>query len=120
MQIDPTSHRKQDIFVSKSLIYFEDKYSFAEIREHGDNFAEITPGQSWTEPFEEDDPKLSTIYFRANFKYRVYSLDPYKILDLLGDMGGLIEFFLAIGFGLTFHFVKGSYERSLIGETYQI
>ena len=53
-------------------------------------------------------------------KHRVYSLDPYKILDLLGDMGGLLEIGLAVGLLLTFSFVKNSYERSILSDTYQV
>ena len=50
--------------------------------------------------------------------YRIYSLDPYKILDLVGDLGGLLEIGLAVGLLMTFSFVKDSYERSIMGDTY--
>ena len=72
------------------------------------------------EPFDPEDPKLSTIYFRASSKRRVYSIEPYKILEFLGELGGLLEFFLAIGFIITYKFVKNQYERALIGDTYQV
>ena len=52
--------------------------------------------------------------------YRIYSLDPYKILDLVGDLGGLLEIGLAVGLLMTFSFVKDSYERSIMGDTYQV
>ena len=47
-------------------------------------------------------------------------MEPYKILEFLGELGGLLEFFLAIGFIITYKFVKDQYERALIGDTYQV
>ena len=60
------------------------------------------------------------MYFRAASKHRVYSLDPYKILDLLGDMGGILEIGMALGLVMTFAYVKNSYERSILTDTYQV
>ena len=91
LQMDKNSSRKQDFFISKSNVYFENKWSLVELNSIGDNFAEITHGQPWTEPFDPESPILSTVYFRSSSKMRVYSLEPYKVLDLMGDMGGLLE-----------------------------
>ena len=49
-----------------------------------------------------------------------YSRDPYKILDLMGDMGGLLEIGLGLGALLTANFVKNAFTRSLLSDTYQI
>ena len=66
---------------------------------------EFTGGSSWIENIKVDaegDASLSDIYFRVDSKKRVYSLDPYKILDLLGDLGGLMDIMIAFGTVLTF------------------
>ena len=47
-------------------------------------------------------------------------MDPYKILDLLGDMGGLLDIINALGVLLTISFVKHSFNRSLLGDAYQV
>ena len=49
---------------------------------------------------------------------RTYSRDPYKILDLIGDMGGLLEIGLGLGALLTASFVKNSFTRSILSDTY--
>ena len=43
----------------------------------------------------------SSVYFRVASKRRIYSMDPYKILDLLGDMGGLLDIVTAFGILIT-------------------
>ena len=53
-------------------------------------------------------------------KRRIYSLDPYKILDLLGDMGGLLDIIHAFGILLTVSIVKEAFNRSLLSEAYQV
>ena len=51
--MEPNSPRKQDIFVSKSEIYFENKWDPVEIHEHNTNFLEFTPGSTWTESVDQ-------------------------------------------------------------------
>lgn len=58
------------------------------------------------------------MYFRAGAKYRIYSLSPYNILGLLGDMGGLLDIVFILGAIITLVFVKDAYESSLLSETY--
>ena len=59
-------------------------------------------------------------YFRVASKKQMYSLDPYKILDLLGDLGGLLEFFKAFGMIFTASIVKKAFDISLLSDTYQV
>ena len=60
------------------------------------------------------------MYIRASTKRRIYQREPYKILDLMGDLGGLLEIGLAIGKLLTFSFVQDAFYRSILGQTYQV
>ena len=62
----------------------------------------------------------SDVYFRVASKRRIYSLDPYKILDLLGDMGGLLDILHVFGILLTLSIVKEAFNRSLLSEAYQV
>ena len=60
-------------------------------------------GTVWTEA--AIDNKMSTLIFRSSLKRQVYSSDPYKILNLLGDIGGYLELIMALGFAMAHYFV---------------
>ena len=47
-------------------------------------------------------------------------MDPYKILNLLGDMGGLLDIIMAFGVLITISFVKRAFARSLLSDAYQV
>ena len=125
MLVDTMSFRSaQDIFLSKSEIYFEDKWSTEEINAIGNNFIEIFTGLKWLkdlpDPNEDGETIYSDVYFRAASKRNLYSLDPYKILDLLGDLGGLLDFVRVVGWILTASVVKKAFDISLLSDAYQV
>ena len=125
MLVDPISFRSaQDIFLSKSEIYFEDKWSTEEINTVGNDFIEIFGGLQWfkdySRPNQEGEAIYADVYFRAASKRNLYSLDPYKILDLLGDLGGLLDFVRVVGWILTASVVKKAFDISLLSDTYQV
>lgn len=62
----------------------------------------------------------SSVYFRANTKSRFYGRDPYKLLELLGDLGALLSVVAIFGALLTQKYVNNSYQRSLLSKTYQV
>ena len=101
MQLEPGKTRKQDIFLSKSEVYFESKWALVEIQDKNVPFIEFTEGSAWTESMTRNYDFYSTVYFRTAPKMRVYSLDPYKIINLLGDMGGLLDIINAFGILVT-------------------
>ena len=71
-------------------------------------------------PNSDGEITYSDVYFRVASKKNLYSLDPYKILDLLGDLGGLLEYVRAFGIILTASMVKKAFDISLLRETYQV
>ena len=84
---------------------------------------EFMAGSPWYQTFgsETEEPfTYSNVYFRVASKRRIYSLDPYKILDLLGDMGGLLDIINAFGVLVTVSVVKEAFNRSLLGDAYQV
>ena len=68
----------------------------------------------------EDTKVYSRVIFRAASKRRVYELDQYKVLSLLGDLGGLLDIVMAIGVLITIGYVKRQFSRSLLGDAYQV
>ena len=90
-------------------MYFENKWSLVELGSEGEHFSETTFGQPWTEPFDQENPIFSRVYFRTGSKRRVFNHEPYKAIDLMGDLGGMLEIFLASGSLITFFYVKESY-----------
>ena len=63
---------------------------------------------------------MSSIYFRADHKNHFYSLEPYKISDLLGDLGGYQEIIFAVGVVLTVLIVENKFESDLMKDAYQV
>ena len=94
-----------------------------EIEHNGVPFLEYRAGSPWVEalnPASDGEFVLSSAYFRSASHNRIYSLDPYKILDLLGDMGGLLDIVLVVGVILTVSFVKQAFLSSLLHAAYQV
>ena len=60
------------------------------------------------------------MYFRMGTRKRVYGQDPYKVLDLFGDIGGILELLIILGLCLTESYVKHSFQRSIIKNSYQV
>ena len=110
--------------MSKSEVYFEDKWAVFEDGSAGRYFVEFeaaTPIVQTLEPVEPGEAKVySKVFFRAASKRRVYELDKYKVLSLLGDLGGLLDIIMAIGVLITIGYVKKQFSRSLLGDAYQV
>ena len=133
MQLEPNRKWRKDIFLSQSEIYFENKWSLVELHNNGVPFVEFSEGSAWSEAIAESsessassidslngETSHSDVYFRAASKKRVYSMDPYKILDLLGDMGGLLDIIMAFGVLITMQIVKKAFAISLLSDAYQV
>ena len=85
------------------------------------SFFEFSQGQKWTADIEvgkDGEIRLSSVYFRMASKSKSYSLNPYGIMSLLGDMGGLLDIVWAVGIILTASEVSKGLERSLLKQTY--
>lgn len=96
----------------------------SEIKSEGVNFFEIMDSVNWAEEIPSDVPRkfrtYTSMYFRADSKKRIFSLDPYKLTDLLGDLGGFLEIVQSVGIFLTVVFVEHSFLKRLIGDAYQV
>ena len=108
MQLDPSNARyKQDIFLFNSEIFTPSKWSFVTIEEAAYRFVEFRMGQSWVEDIEyagldeHEEVHISSIYFKLATKKHKYDINPYDIMSLLGDMGGLLDIVMALGVILT-------------------
>ena len=122
LQLEPNQKRKQDIFISQSEIYFEEKWSVMEIESKGVRFFEFEASSPSFQSYKyaSEVGSYSNIYFRVASKRHIYSLDPYKILDLLGDMGGLLDIVNAFGILITVSIVNEAFNRSLLSDAYQV
>ena len=62
----------QDIFVSQSKVYFENKWSLVEVGSPGKSFAEFQAGNSRIESTEHSETEriYSSMYFKAASKKR--------------------------------------------------
>ena len=60
------------------------------------------------------------MYFRADSKSRYYKRWTDTLLEFIGDLGGLKEFILGIGFLLTYPFMKHKLFADLVNSVYQV
>ena len=61
-----------------------------------------------------------SIFFRADSEQRFYKREGYDMLTFLGDLGGLFDIIMIIGWGLTSIFAGNLLTAALIGEVYKI
>lgn len=87
--------------MAQSGVYFEDKWALHEINseEKEKKFFELELGNFWLDMANSQE--YASLYFRSSLKNRIYSRDPYKVMSLLGDIGGFTELLYLIGFALT-------------------
>ena len=62
----------------------------------------------------DSDDNLVQIYLRTSLNYRIYSREPYGLLEYLGDLGGLFDFLFMIGFIMIGASVDSSFTRNLL------
>ena len=79
---------------------------------------EFTAGATWLE--SRPNASQSNIYFRMASKRRAYEIEPYSIIDLFGDMGGLLNIVFAVGAVLTAAEVHKAFSKSLLRDVYQV
>ena len=117
--VEPGSERKQDIFVSRSDVHLEHSWSAVDLAYSGQSFFELRASEHWTTDITIDG-SYSSVYFRAGSKHQSYGSNPYKILDLLSDLGGLLFFISTLGISLTAFCVRRSLEKDLLKDTFQV
>ena len=66
------------------------------------------------------DKNYINIFLAADNKLRIYKREVTKIMDFLGDIGGIIEIVLAIGLLVTSAFVTRSMNAEMIKEAYTV
>ena len=116
--MEPNQSRKRDIFISSSEISFDNKWHPAKFSDGAVPFGEFLETSTWSETSTEGHTYGSMIYFRTSSKRRIYSIEPYNILELLGDMGGLLDIIYAFGILCTTSIVYKQFTRSLLKDAY--
>ena len=79
-----------------------------------DNFQVYTPNTP------TKDRKYVQIYFRADAERRIYKREEYDMLTFLGDLGGLIDVVLLVGWSLTSLFASRLFQAALITQAYKL
>lgn len=121
MTLAPGRHHKQDVYVTRSDLHIEHPWSAVDLDYTGSaSFFELSSSSPWTEEVEGGDSSLGTssVFFRAGSKHLIYGSNPYKILHLLSDLGGLLVVLASLGFLLTVCCVRRSLEQSLLKDTF--
>ena len=88
-----------------------DMYERADLREYYDLKPEGIP---W------DEYSYFNLYFRADVSRNIYRRENYDILTFLGDMGGLLDILLAIGWTFTSFLTSRLVMAELVRNVYKI
>lgn len=60
-----------------------------------------------------------SVYFRIDNKYQIYERKIYSVLDLLGDVGGMLEAIRVLGFLIVGFISSKQFQAALLSKVYQ-
>ena len=102
-EIDPTVTKKANFFIMNQEAGLEDDIlQFGQSKEL--NFHQVSNIKSYENDYVDSEGFVVAVYIRADKFYDSYERKVTDILTLLGDLGGLQEFFIMIG-GLLVNFL---------------
>ena len=68
----------------------------------------------------ENEKEYLNIYFRADSYSGFYVREDYELLEYLGDIGGLLDFVLVMGWFISTVFVSRLFQAALVGKVYRL
>ena len=83
-------------------------------------FLEFADSWSYTTTRMEHDDAYLKVYFLADKKQMLYAREDYSLLVYLGDIGGLLDIVLIIGWFLSHKFVLRLLHAALVGKVYRL
>lgn len=118
-EIDPTVSKRANFYIQNAEAGLEDSYFQLGLSEDM-NFHQITNVRYYEDDYTSEDGTLVAIYMRADRMYDSYGRKVTDILTLLGDVGGLKEFFLILGELLVGFIAERLFLSSIIKKIYHI
>ena len=123
--IDPQSTQGTNMFFMQSEISLKDNvWDIFDQYETEEPMFETSKSINYNQVIPAGTPiakrEYISIFFRADSEQRFYKREGYDMLTFLGDLGGLFDIIMIIGWGLTSIFAGNLLTAALIGEVYKI
>ena len=98
------------------------QYDIIETSEYNDVFFEYGDTMEYTTKItdEIDPPEYLSIYLRADSRRKFYKREDYDLLTYLGDVGGLLDFILMVGWSISTVFISRLFSASIIQKVYRL
>lgn len=81
-------------------------------------FIEIEQSHYYDDQVDVKDRYIATIFIRQDQMYNIYNRQIYSIMDLLGDIGGMFESILFIGYILVSFFSHRLFISAILKQLY--
>ena len=123
--LDPTRSQITNLFYSRSTIRLKD--NIADIFEASEEdvalfekerVQDITAWMAPSTPLK--DRAYVKLYFRQSAEARLYKREQYDMLTYFGDLGGLLDFVIWFGWGLSTLIVTRLFDAALIKKAYRV
>lgn len=124
--LDPDYEQKIDMFFRNSEVVINDLawdmfemydypswmfYEFSETMRHTKRIPASKP---------YDEREYLNIFFRADQLRQIYKRDDYELLTYLGDLGGLLDFIVLLGWLISAVFVRRLFQAALVEKAYRL
>ena len=108
--------------MKSDITYSDNIWDIFDSSEKTQSLYEISRMVDYTKRVKEDATRMTylSMYFRADSQARIYKRISYDILTYLGDVGGLLDFVLLMGFLFTSFFASKLFNAALIGQVYRV
>ena len=118
-ELDPTVSKRANFFIQKQVATLED-----DIMQIGQSeeleFHQVLNVKSYEDDYNDADGTVLAVYMRADKFYDSYERKVTDILTLLGDIGGLKEFFIACGMLIVGYISQRIFMSNIVKKIYQI
>ncbi|TNV82719.1 hypothetical protein FGO68_gene2428 [Halteria grandinella] len=118
-EIDPSVSKKANFYIQNAEASLED--TLLQLGWSNDiNFHQVSNVRYYDDDYNSADGFVIAVFIRADKMYDSYSRQVTDILTLLGDVGGLQEFFMMIGGLLTSFIASKLFMSSIVKKIYHI
>ena len=123
--VQPEFEQQTNIFFMKNEILLNDNiFDIYQIDERTGNLFEISRMVDYSQRLPNSmavkDRTYLSLFFRAENQSRLYKRVGDDFLTYIGDLGGLLDFVLVLGFILSSCFASKLFSAALIGQVYRV
>ena len=123
--VDPTHDQNVDLYFNRAEMRIRDKQVDVFEQDIFDTtFFESSDEKSRSQWLSDDimgsDRTYLSIYFRLDSRRKLYRREDYDLLTYLGDIGGLLDVILLLGWSTSTVFVSRLFQGAIVGRVYRL